>query len=155
MKTSFEVYQLNKDDINDFKKIITLFKEVFQTKNTTTAKRLKLAGLLNNADFVVLAIKTNKQIIGGLTAYKLKSYYTANDELFLFDIAIKKNYQKKGAGKLLINYLKQYCNTNNIRLMFVEANEEDEHAIQFYTSTANTFEKVIQFNYNIKLMNKG
>lgn len=152
MKNSFEVYQLNKNNIDDFQKLIAVFKEVFETKEMEEAKKSKLIELLDDDDFVALVIKTGKQVIGGIAAYKIKSYYTTADELFLFDIAVQKKFQRKGAGKLLINYLKKYCSKNKIRLMFVEVNKEDKHAINFYTSTASTSEKVIQFNYDIETM---
>ena len=58
--------------------------------------------------------------------------------------------EKLNAGKKLIETLAEYCKQNNIKTMFVEAHEEDKHAIEFYHSAKGKAEKVVHFNFEIR-----
>jgi aminoglycoside 3-N-acetyltransferase I len=48
--------------------------------------------------------------------------------------------------------LKEYCKQNEIKEMFVAANEEDKNALDFYRSTGGNAEKVVHFNYEISTL---
>jgi aminoglycoside 3-N-acetyltransferase I len=74
-------------------------------------------------------------------------YYADRSEIFLYDLAVKPDYQRMGVGKELIRSLKEECSRNGIKEFFVMAHEEDEHAIEFYRSTGGTSEKVVNFLY--------
>ena len=85
--------------------------------------------------------------MGGLTAYELPLYYSEYSEIFIYDVAIKPDFQRKRFGTMLLSALKQYCRDNGIKEFFVEASEEDKYAVHFYQSAGGTAEKVIQFNF--------
>jgi aminoglycoside 3-N-acetyltransferase I len=87
------------------------------------------------------------EVMGGLTACGLPMYYSNRSEIFLYDLAVKPEYQRMGFGKGLIQSLKEYCIKNGIKEFFVMAHEEDEHAIEFYRATGGRGEKVINFVY--------
>jgi aminoglycoside 3-N-acetyltransferase I len=141
------VKRLEKKDLIFFQKLIALFREVFEMKQPIHVEGSYLTQLLENPDFIVYAIFFKNEIVGGLTAYELSSYYAESAEVFIYDIAIKPAFQRKGLGRQLLLSLKEYCAQKNIKIMFVEANEEDEHAVDFYHSTGGKAEKVIHFNY--------
>ena len=50
----------------------------------------------------------------------------------------------------MIAALTDYCKNNGIEQMFVLADSEDEHAVEFYRSTKATESKVINFDYYLK-----
>ncbi len=70
-------------------------------------------------------------------------------ELFLYDLAIKQKFQRKGFGKNLLLKLEEYCREKDIKIFFVAAHEEDTNAIDFYHSTGGQAEKVVHFNYKV------
>ena len=137
---------------NDFKRLIELVEllnEVFEEPSNVASER-ELKKLLNKADFyAIVAIKEDK-VIGGLTAYELKRYYTDKSELYIYDIAVKKELHNQGIGKKLINHLKDYSMKNGIEEIFVEAHSDDEQAVKFYESTFGKSEKVDHFSFEIK-----
>ncbi len=147
MNAAFQIKRLEKQDIQIFLGLIKLFREVFETETQLKAGETYLAGLLETPGFIVYAAISGNEVMGGLTAYELASYYSENAEIFIFDVAVKPKFQRKGFGKQLIAALKKHCEKSGIKIMFVEANEEDEHALDFYHSTGAHPEKVIQFNY--------
>ncbi|MES2516200.1 MAG: GNAT family N-acetyltransferase, partial [Bacteroidota bacterium] len=145
-------YQVKKLDWNDlilFEQLILVFREVFRSETILSFDEDHLANLLQNPTFVVYAVFHNEELVGGLTAYELPLYYLNKSELFIYDIAVKKEFQRKGLGKQLLLAVTVYCKDNHIENMFVVANEEDEHALDFYRSTGGTAEKVMLFNYSV------
>ena len=146
MKTKFEVRRLTKEDLAIFNALIGLFNLVFEEepKIGSTANSLRL---LDNERFIVLAALTENEVVGGLTAYELPMYYSDASEIFVYDLAVKSEYQRMGIGKGLMQSLKEYCIKNGNQDFFVMAHEEDEHAIEFYHATGGKAEKVFNFVY--------
>jgi aminoglycoside 3-N-acetyltransferase I len=141
------IRQLTKEDLPAFKQLIHMFNVVFEESGQPTGSEAKLAQLLGMHQFIAIAAFFNTEVVGGLTAYELPMYYSENSEIFLYDLAVKPEFQRTGIGKRLIQELKKYCVTNGIKEFFVLAHEEDGHAIEFYHATGGRSEKVVNFLY--------
>jgi aminoglycoside 3-N-acetyltransferase I len=89
-------------------------------------------------------------VVGGLTAHILPSYYSSSSEVYLYDLAVKTSFQRKGIGKKLLLALTAYCRENNYKAFFVQADEADSHALEFYSATGGSPEKVVHFNYLVE-----
>jgi len=143
---AIEIKHLTKEDLSKFTSLINLFNMVFEeeSKIGSEANSLKL---LNSKYFIALVALTENKVVGGLTAYELPMYYSNSSEIFLYDLAVKPEYQRMGIGKGLLQSLKEYCLKNGIKEFFVMAHEEDEHAIEFYRATGGRGERVVNFLY--------
>jgi len=142
----FEIKQLTKEDLSTFNLLIDLFNMVFEEEPTIGENR-NLSKLLGSSNFIAMVASSDNEVFGGLTAFELPMYYSEYSEIFLYDLAVKPEYQRMGIGKRLIHSLKEYCIKSGIREFFVLAHEEDEHAIEFYRSTGGKSEKVVNFLY--------
>src|SRR5258708_4784311 len=142
-----QVIQLGIGDLIKFQKLIVIFQEVFQMENRPMTNEVYLRRLLENPLVIVFAIQYKNEIVGGLTAYELPLYYAEYSEIFIYDVAIKPGFQRKGLGTMLISALKDYCRDNGIKEFFVEASGKEKHAVHFYQSAGGTAEKVVQFNF--------
>jgi len=100
---------------------------------------------LSSENFIVLAAFAENEVVGGLTAYELPMYYSDSSEIFLYDLAIKPEYQRRGIGKGLMQRLTAHCIQQGIKEFFVMAHAEDEHAIEFYHATGGESENVVNF----------
>ena len=145
---SFEIKRLTKEDIFTFNSLIDMFNLVFEEepKIKSEAHSLKLLG---GNDFIAIAALTENQVAGGLTAYELPMAYSDYSEIFVYDLAVKPEYQRMGIGKRLIQSLKEYCIKNGFKEFFILAHEEDEHAVEFYRATGGKSEKVVNFLYEV------
>ncbi len=152
MKNSFKISRIQGNDIERFIELVELLNEVFEESNKVASKR-QLKKLLKKSDFHAVAVIKDDKIIGGLTAYELERYYTDKSELYIYDIAVKKEFHNQGIGKELIAYLREYSMRNGIESIFVEAHSEDEQAVKFYESTFGEGEKVDHFNLEIEATN--
>jgi len=143
---SIEIKHLTKEDISKFTSLINLFNMVFEEESKIGSEANSFQ-LLNSKYFVALVALVENEVVGGLTAYELPMYYSNSSEIFLYDLAIKPEYQRMGIGKRLLQSLKEYCLQNGIEEFFVLAHEEDEHAIAFYRATGGRGERVVNFLY--------
>jgi aminoglycoside 3-N-acetyltransferase I len=141
-----EIKQLTKEDLSTFKLLIDLFNMVFE-EEPVNGENGNLTKLLGSKNFIAIAAVSENEVLGGLTAFELPMYYSEYSEIFLYDLAVKPEYQRMGIGKRLIHGLKEYCIKNGIKEFFVMAHEEDEHAIEFYRATGGKSEKVVNFLY--------
>ena len=148
--SKFETKRLKKEDLLIFNSLISLFNLVFEEENPTIGSEANSLRLLDNERFIAIVALAENEIAGGLTAYELPMYYSDSSEIFLYDMAVKPEYQRMGIGKGLIQRLKEYCIKNGIQDFFVMAHEEDEHAIEFYRATGGKAEKVVNFVYEVE-----
>lgn len=149
MKPPISISQLQNTDLDKFKQLIILFNDVFEEYHSI-ASNSHLENLLQNPEFYAVVVEENNTIIGGLTAYEMKRYYSDSSELYIYDMAVKTNQQNNGIGKRLIKYLKSFAAQNNIETIFVEAHSEDKQAVKFYESSIGQSEKVDHFNLDVK-----
>src|SRR5687767_10686087 len=109
-----------------------------------------LQNLLRKPDFFVLVATFENSVIGGLTVYILHSYYSQKPTVYIYDVGILSEFQRKGIGKKLINYLTRYCKENGFEEAFVQAETDDLQAINFYRTTSFSKElQAIHFTYSI------
>jgi len=143
---SIEIKHLTNENLSEFTSLIHLFNEVFEEESRMGSEANSFS-LLNNKFFIALVAVTENQVVAGLTAYELPMYYADSSEIFLYDMAVKPEFQRMGIGKGLLQWLKEYCVGKGIKEFFVMAHEEDEHAIEFYHTTGGRSEKVVNFVY--------
>ena len=149
MYSKFEIRRLTKEDLATFNSLINLFNLVFE-EEPKIGSEVNSLRLLNSAGFIAIVALVENEIAGGLTAYELPMYYSDSSEIFLYDLAVKPEYQRMGVGKGLLQSLKEYCVRNRIKDFFVMAHEEDEHAIEFYHATGGKAERVVNFVYELE-----
>lgn len=142
-----EIKQLTQTDLPVLKSLIHLFNTVFEEDESNIGSEEALSSLLSNNYFIALAALHQDEVVGGLTAYELPLYGSSPSEIFLYDLAVQTNHQRKGIGKRLLQTLKEYCLEHHIQEFFVLAHEEDEHAVEFYRATGGKGERVVNFVY--------
>jgi len=141
---TFVITQLGKNDTTLAGKLITLFAEVFEEKKTP-ANKTQTTVLLNNPAFIALVALDGNNVIGGITAYELPMLTKAKPEIFIYDVAVQKEYQRKGIGKKLMAALFALAKERGAGEVFVAAHHEDKHAMKFYRSLGGKAEKANMF----------
>jgi aminoglycoside 3-N-acetyltransferase I len=144
------IKQLKPEDVVEFIGMLRLFEDGFEMKDHQIPGEGYLSKLLSRKDFIVFIAVHKTAVVGGLTAHVLPSYYFQSSEVYIYDLAVKTTYQRKGIGRKLIQALTAYCRLRNYKEFFVQADEPDTHALEFYRSTGGRAEKVVHFYYSIK-----
>jgi len=135
-----EIKKLKHNEVSDFRSLVEIFKTVFEN-DLQIADNGQLGKLLANPDFLVFVIKTNNEVVGGVSIYILHQYYSIKPVAYIYDVGISPKFQRKGLGKLLIAEVCAFCKTNEFEEAYVEAETDDMDAVNFYKKTM--FNKII------------
>ncbi|WP_194774642.1 GNAT family N-acetyltransferase [Pararhodonellum marinum] len=141
------IKRLKPTDIGYFVELIHLFESVFELPQAPLPSERHLNSLLRSDKFIVYVAIHQKAVVGGLTAYVLDQYHSERPLAYLYDLAVAKHLQRHGIGKRLIEGLNAYCQENDFEEVFVQADREEAHAVQFYRNTPHQGEEDVQHFY--------
>ena len=71
-------------------------------------------------------------LVGGLSAHVVPMTTSESSELFIYDIAVRADVQRQGIGRALVAALRAAARAEGIGDVFVAADNEDTHALEFY-----------------------
>jgi aminoglycoside 3-N-acetyltransferase I len=128
---AIRIHRLQAQDIVLARELFTLMAQVFKEERAPLPDAY-LHTLLQRQDFWVLAAFADDALAGGLTAHVLPMSRSSSRELFLYDIAVRAEVRRHGIGALLVASLREQGVQAGIATVFVAADEEDTHALDFY-----------------------
>lgn len=91
-----------------------------------------LRAMLRDARFWAFAALEGDEVVGGLTAHVLPMTRAATNELFIYDLAVRPDRQRQGVGRDLVNASIAAAAAVGIAMVFVAAENEDDHALALY-----------------------
>ena len=141
------VRKLASGDVAHFLQLILVFEEVFEMEGFVMPGEEHLQKLLDKPDFVVFAAIQGGKVIGGLTAYVLTSYFTPSADVYILDLAVNTDVQRRGIGRRLMEAIMAYCDEQDMNVLFVQADEVDKHAVAFYHSLGGIAERAVNFDF--------
>lgn len=113
------------------------------SSNRPDAKYQK--NLLSMDYFIALAAQIDGKIVGGLAAYELMKFEQMRSEIYIYDLAVLKEYRRQEVATSLINDLKLIAKEKGAWVIFVQADHIDEPAIGLYNKLG-TKEEVLHFD---------
>jgi tRNA-Thr(GGU) m(6)t(6)A37 methyltransferase TsaA len=91
-----------------------------------------VAGLLARPSFWAIAAFDGGEAVGCITGHELPMTRHERRELFVYDLAVRDDQQRRGIGRRLVEALVAGAAGADIDVVFVPADDEDAHAIAFY-----------------------
>ncbi|APR78844.1 Hypothetical protein A7982_04191 [Minicystis rosea] len=105
--------------------------------------------LLSRQDFWAIAAFTDDDdLIGGITAHTLPMTRTEASEIFIYDIAVRGDQQRKGVGRLLMTVLRGEAAGIGIQDVFVPADDDNAQALDFYRALGGVPSPVTFFTFS-------
>lgn len=141
------VRRLRAGDRTLARETFALMARVFETESEHLSDAY-LDGLLRRPDFWVIAAVDDRQVIGGLTAHTLAMTEFEGSEVFLYDIAVSEDFQRRGIGRQLVETLLEGARAAGIKTVFVPADNDDTHALDFYRALNGTPLAVTMFDFD-------
>jgi aminoglycoside 3-N-acetyltransferase I len=106
-----------------------------------------IATLLTRPDFWAMAAFEGGEVVGGLTAHALPMTRSPAAELFIYDLAVRADRQRRGIGRALVLATLDRTKAEGLRVAFVPADDEDAHAIAFYRAIGGRASPVTFFTF--------
>jgi tRNA-Thr(GGU) m(6)t(6)A37 methyltransferase TsaA len=105
-----------------------------------------LAGLLADDSFWAIAAFDADEAIGCITGHELPMTRHERRELFVYDLAVREDQQRRGIGRRLVETLVAGAAARDIDVVFVPADDDDDHALAFYERIGGRPDKVTMFD---------
>lgn len=140
---------LKAGDLETFRELIHLFNLVFELP-PGIAPDDHLIRQLQRSDFYVFVAEKGDQVVGGLTMYELQQYHSTKPLGYVYDLAVAVEHQRQGIGKQILSTARDCCRQKGFEEMYVQAEQEDQHAVDFYHSTTpSEIEVAVHFSYQM------
>jgi len=121
--------------------------EVFQTERSDLSDSY-VDGLLARPGMWVIAATVAGEVVGGLTAHTLAMTTYEGSEMFLYDIAVLGDFHRRGVGRSLVDTLLAGARATGIETVFVPAEDDDVHALDFYRALGGVPAAVTMFDFD-------
>lgn len=145
-----KIYKLESSDAEKFSRLVDAYEDAFEMEKFEKPSAEYYEQMLSKESVIVFAAEKNNEIIGGLTAHILYSNYSEAAEVYIYDLAVKTEFQRQGIGTKLMTAIKEYCEEINVSEVFLQADKIDEHAVKFYNKIGGRPEdEIIHFSFPI------
>lgn len=141
------IERLTVADLERAREVFVVMASVFDT-DAEPLSDAYVARILAREDVWVLAASVNGRAVGGLTAFTLPLTRAEVFELFIYDIAVMPAYQRQGIGRQLVTTLRAHAAVGGIGVVFVPADNEDTHALDFYRALGGAPTAVTIFTFS-------
>lgn len=152
--SSFVIQRLAPGEASRFKELNQMFADVFGDEfgdaSYTTAKPTDsyLESLLAKPHVIPLVALADNSVAGGLVAYVLDKFEQQRSEIYIYDLAVREEFRRRGIARSLILELKKIAQKLGARVIYVQADkdEADLPARELYASLG---EREDVFHYDI------
>jgi aminoglycoside 3-N-acetyltransferase I len=141
-----QVIRLSPRDRDLARRLFATMAEVFG-QDCESLSDAYLDRILAREDFWALAACIGGRIVGGLTAHALPMTSSSSSEMFLYDIAVRSDYQRQGVGRRLLTELRTRAAASGIRVVFVAADNADTDALDFYRALGGSASPVTFYTF--------
>ena len=144
----YRVTRLHAGDHALAKRLFSTMAAVFDEPHAPLSDAYVAELLARDALWILAATSaTADDVVGGLTAHTLPMTRSETREVFIYDIAVHASHQRRGVGTLLISHLRRITGDAGIHDLFVPADDEDTHALEFYRALGGVAAPVTFFTF--------
>jgi aminoglycoside 3-N-acetyltransferase I len=142
-----EIVRLRPTDIALARSTFVMMGEAFEDFDRQPLSDEYLTWLLDREDVWAYAAVIDGQPVGGVTAHELPMTRAETTELFVYDIAVRADSQRRGIGRALMQRLLDDGAAAGIAELWVPADNDDAHALEFYRRIGGVAQPVTIFTY--------
>lgn len=143
--TTVSIHRLTVDDIDGARSAFAMMHAVFEEAPSELSDPY-LAELLGDPSFWALTAVDDSGPVGCVTAHELAMTRHEAKELFVYDLAVHPDRQRRGIATLLVRALVDAAAADGIEVVFVAADDEDDHALRYYESLGGSPTKATIFD---------
>lgn len=145
---SCQIRLLDTGDLALMRGLLDCFGEAFDDPQTYCAAQpddAYLSGLLGSESFFAIAAVIQGDVVGGLAGYELRKFEQPRSELYIYDLAVRAGYRRKGIATDLIERVRRLAREKGAWVVYVQADLGDDAAIALYDRVGSR-EDVLHFD---------
>lgn len=139
--------RLRATDLATAKSLFAVMAEVFESACDPLSDAY-VTRLLSDERFWAVAAFAGEEIVGGITAHTLPMTKSESSEIFIYDVAVRVDHQRRGIGRGMMSYLRMEAAALGVDELFVPADDEDTHALDFYRALGGAPAAVTIFTFS-------
>lgn len=140
-----EIRRLGTTDLAPARAAFAMMHRVFETEPGELSDRY-LVDLLASGSFWAIGAFEADEPVGCITAHELPMTRSEQTELFIYDLAVRPDRQRRGIARRLVETLVSDASERGTDVVFVAADDEDDHAIAFYAGLGGRAAPVTMFD---------
>lgn len=142
---AFEIRLLAPEQATLLHELLEVYAEAFGEDGIPPRTDVAYLGrLLGSGQILALVALQAGRVVGGLSGYVLPRLARANDEFYLYDLAVAEHARRRGIARALIDALQAIAKDRNYATIYVQAHPEDTPATALYTHYAEA-QDVVHF----------
>lgn len=144
----YEIRVLDERDIGLMRGLLDCFGEAFEDRETYCSAQPDdryLAALLSDSPFFAIVAVHDGLVLGGLAGYELRKFEQQRSELYIYDLAVRESYRRRGLATALIERVRRIARDRGAWVIYVQADLGDEPAIALYSGLGER-EDVLHFD---------
>ncbi len=130
---NIEIRKLESTDAHKLSELVDLYEDVFEMEKFKKPSLDYFEKMLSESSVIVFIAEKDGKIIGGMTAHILHSTYFESAYVYVYDLAVKGEFQRQGVGTKLMEKIKDYSRKLGFDEVFLQADKVDKYAVDFYT----------------------
>lgn len=149
----FRILRVKKNNIDRLRELNFVFGNAFEDTKSYHSKKPSiryLQRLIEKPHFIVLVAVARGKVVGGLVAYILEKFEQQRSEVYIYDLAVEKEFRRQGVASGLIKTLQVVAKKAGAYAIFVQADKVDKPAIALY-SMFGVREAPYHFDIPVKL----
>lgn len=104
-----------------------------------------LRNLLSDDKFIALVAWLDGEMVGALAGYELVKFEAERSEIYIYDLAVREEFRRRGVATALIEALKPIAREKGAWMIYVQADPPDAPAVALYNKLG-TREEVLHFD---------
>ncbi len=140
------IRRLGPSDVTAGRDLFQIMAAVFEEHGGTLSEAYA-AALLARDDFWAIEAVVDGEVAGGLTGYTLPLTREETLEVLIYDIAVQPRFQRRGIGRELVATLRRLAAQAGLGAVWVLADNEDAHALDFYRALGASPAAVTAFTF--------
>lgn len=107
-----------------------------------------LRKLLADEKFIALTAHVDEELAGALAGYELVKFEADRSEIYIYDLAVREEFRRRGVATALIEALKPIARERGAWVIYVQADPPDAPAVALYDKLG-TREEVYHFDISV------
>ncbi|MEL7277269.1 MAG: GNAT family N-acetyltransferase [Pseudomonadota bacterium] len=148
----YTIRRLGPGDVDPFRQMLTCFAIGFEDEAnyvTNPPSDAYIADRLADGGFIPLVAEERGEVIGALCAYVMQKFEQERAEIYVYDLAVLPDHQRKGVATGLFTALKPISREAGAWVIYVQTDHDSEPAIALYTGLG-TREDVLHFDIPVE-----